>query len=205
MQPFFKDFPRTTYQEHIFTDNFKKNAHSQFSWTVCSTNCSKFFSSLILNIIDSYLLHKTKNTLFKSALTSHSYDLYSVLDNQKALKHTFQANTFKVKNFLNNFSRTGTDIWGLFYKKKNCANPVLTCKGPHWLVSLQSSSLGHSGGGAGKGEVSLQLHLWNLNSASNSPMAPRRLSCQISTNQHEVETSAHVNIHWKTCKGKCQG
>ena len=27
-----------------------------------------------------------------------SYDLYSVLDDQKALKNTFQANTFKVKN-----------------------------------------------------------------------------------------------------------
>ena len=29
-------------------------------------------------------------------------------------------------------------------------------------------------------------------------MAPRRLSCQISANQREVETSANVNKHWKT-------
>ena len=33
-----------------------------------------------------------------------------------------------------------------------------------------------------------QLHLWNLNSTSNSSVAPRRLSCQISANQHEAET-----------------
>ena len=29
-------------------------------------------------------------------------------------------------------------------------------------------------------------------------LAPRRLSCQISTNQREAETSANVNKHWKT-------
>ena len=32
-----------------------------------------------------------------------------------------------------------------------------------------------------------------FNSTSNSPVVPRRLSCQISDNQHEVETSANVN------------
>ena len=48
---------------------------------------------------------------------------------------------------------------------------------------------------------SLQLRFWNLNSTSNSPVAPRRLSCQISTNQREAETSANVNKHWKT-RGK---
>ena len=51
----------------------------------------------------------------------------------------------------------------------------------------------------GKRRESLQLHLWNLNSTSNSPVAPHWLSCQISANQHEVETSANVNKHWKTC------
>ena len=45
---------------------------------------------------------------------------------------------------------------------------------------------------------SLQLRLWNLNSPSNSPMAPHWLSCQISTNQHEVEMSVKVNKHWET-------
>ena len=51
----------------------------------------------------------------------------------------------------------------------------------------------------GKSKESLQLRLWNLNSTSNSPVAPRRLSCQISANQREAETSAIVNKHWKTC------
>ena len=42
------------------------------------------------------------------------------------------------------------------------------------------------------------LHLWNLNSTPNSPVAPRRLSCQISANQREAETRANVKKHWKT-------
>ena len=35
-------------------------------------------------------------------------------------------------------------------------------------------------------------------STSNSPVAPRRLSCQISANQREAETSANVNKHRKS-------
>ena len=50
----------------------------------------------------------------------------------------------------------------------------------------------------GKGNESLQLRLWNFNSTSNFPVAPRRLSCQISANQREEETSANVSKHWKT-------
>ena len=37
--------------------------------------------------------------------------------------------------------------------------------------------------------------LWNLNSTPNSPVDPRRLSCQIFANQGEAETSANVNKH----------
>ena len=39
----------------------------------------------------------------------------------------------------------------------------------------------------GKMNESLQLRLWNFNSTSNSPVAPRRLSCQIPANQWEAE------------------
>ena len=46
-----------------------------------------------------------------------------------------------------------------------------------------------------KRKESLQLSLWNLNSTSNSPVAPRRLSFQISANQREAETSTNVNKH----------
>ena len=35
----------------------------------------------------------------------------------------------------------------------------------------------------------------NLNSTSNSPMAPLRLSCQISANQREAETSAKITTN----------
>ena len=52
--------------------------------------------------------------------------------------------------------------------------------------SLGASSPGRSGGEAGKGRRA-------CNYVSNSPVAPRRLSCQISANQHEAETSANVN------------
>ena len=61
---------------------------------------------------------------------------------------------------------------------------------------LQVSSPGHSGGGAGK--LLLELLLWNLNSTSNSPVAPRQISCQISANQRKAEMSWSVKKHWKT-------
>ena len=44
----------------------------------------------------------------------------------------------------------------------------------------------------GKRKESLQLRLWNLNSTSKSPVGPGRLSCQLSANQREAETSANV-------------
>ena len=50
-----------------------------------------------------------------------------------------------------------------------------------------------TGGGTEK-ERNVQLRLWNF---SNSPVAPGQLSCQISANQREVETSANINKHWK--------
>ena len=53
-------------------------------------------------------------------------------------------------------------------------------------------------GRGGKRKESSQLRLWDLNSTSNSPVAPRWLSCQIFANQREAETNAIVNKHWKT-------
>ena len=50
----------------------------------------------------------------------------------------------------------------------------------------------------GKRKKSFQLRLWNLNSTSNSPVDPNRLSCQIYANQREAQTIANVNKHWKT-------
>ena len=66
------------------------------------------------------------------------------------------------------------------------------------FCSLRASSPGRSGGGAGKSKESSQLSLWNLNSTSNFPVTPRRLSCQISANKREAETSANVHKHSKT-------
>ena len=45
----------------------------------------------------------------------------------------------------------------------------------------------------GKRKENLQQRLWNLNSAYNSLVAPRRRSSQVSANQREVETSANKN------------
>ena len=56
--------------------------------------------------------------------------------------------------------------------------------------SLRASSPGRSGGGAGKGRRACNFA---TNSTSNSPVAPSRLSCHISANQREAETSANVN------------
>ena len=65
-------------------------------------------------------------------------------------------------------------------------------------MSLGASSPGRSGSGAGKGRRACNyISLWNLNSTSNSPVAPCRLSCQISANQRKVKTSVNVNKHLK--------
>ena len=80
------------------------------------------------------------------------------------------------------------------------------------LTSLWRSSRDTLAAGREKeGELTTTVHLWNLNSTSNSPEAPCRLSCQISNNQHKVDTSTNgkalvsafpkrvtnVNKHWK--------
>ena len=72
------------------------------------------------------------------------------------------------------------------------AYQVLACKQALWDALVA--------GWEKEGE--LELRLWNLNSASNFPVAPQWLSCQISTNQHKVGTSMNVNRHWKT-SAKC--
>ena len=59
--------------------------------------------------------------------------------------------------------------------------------------SRQAISPGRSSGE--KRKVSLQLRLWNLNSSSNSSVVTRRMSCQISANQREAETS-EKHVPW---------
>ena len=67
-----------------------------------------------------------------------------------------------------------------------------------FLISLRASSPGTL---AARWEMEEELATasleLNLNSTSNSPVVPRRLSCQISDNQHSAETRANVNKHWK--------
>ena len=58
------------------------------------------------------------------------------------------------------------------------------------LLSLRASSPGRS---SGEREKERELATTCL----EVPWAPRRLSCQISANQGEAETSASVNKHWK--------
>ena len=63
-----------------------------------------------------------------------------------------------------------------------------------FLISLQASSPGTKAAGREKGEeLATSSPELILNSTSNSPVVPRRLSCQLSDNQHEAETSANVN------------
>ena len=44
-----------------------------------------------------------------------------------------------------------------------------------------------------KRKESLQMRLWHLNPTSNFPVAPHGLSCQISINQCQAETSVNVS------------
>ena len=63
-------------------------------------------------------------------------------------------------------------------------------------VACEQALRGSLAAGREKEEELIQLlRLWNLNSTSNSPVALRRLSCQISANQREAETSANANKH----------
>ena len=61
--------------------------------------------------------------------------------------------------------------------------------------SLRASSPGAPAVEREKEEELANISLWNLNSTSNFPVVPRRLSCQISANQREAETSTNVNKH----------
>ena len=64
-------------------------------------------------------------------------------------------------------------------------------------MSKLSGALWQQGG---KRKERLQLRLWNLNFASNFPVAPCQLSCQISANRHEAETSANEQTLKSTWK-----
>ena len=59
----------------------------------------------------------------------------------------------------------------------------------YYPASKLSGALWRRGG---KRKESLQIRLSKLNSTSNAPVAPRQLSCPISANQREAETSANV-------------
>ena len=106
-------------------------------------------------------------------------------------------------------SRFFGDAYGLLSSRKFASmgtwrNDLLSIDGcgikDYWgVINLRASSPGQGVWERGeKRKESLQLHLWNLNSTSNSPVDPRRLSRQISPNQREAETNANVNKHWKT-------
>ena len=87
-----------------------------------------------------------------------------------------------------------------FIKKNTCALEVKESVYGQWRTELKVPQPASKLSGAlwrrgGKRKESLQLRLLNLNSTSNSSVAPRRLSCQISANQREAETSANVTKH----------
>ena len=60
-----------------------------------------------------------------------------------------------------------------------------------WVLACEQALRGALAAGREK-EGELATTSLNLNSTSNSPVAPSRLSCQISANQREAETSANV-------------
>ena len=80
--------------------------------------------------------------------------------------------------------------WGIVLKKgRECeiSFPPPPPPPPGSSASKLSGALWRRGGKEGV--------LAKLNSTSNSPVAPRQLSCQISANQREARTSANVNKH----------
>ena len=93
----------------------------------------------------------------------------------------------------------------LFLDYLRCRKAIISCQLVPLLASTFSSLLilgslnqpasklsGALWRQGGKRKESLELHLWNFHSTSNSPVALPRLSCQISANQHEAEMSVNV-------------
>ena len=103
----FKDLSRTTFNfEGPTTRNVISHIAKKCTFSVHSNKTIKLelfpsppspYFSVHLSQFNSWFLYKTKNTLHKSLWTSLSYDLYFVLENQKALRNTFQATTFNVE------------------------------------------------------------------------------------------------------------
>ena len=79
--------------------------------------------------------------------------------------------------------------------------PLLKCYN-FYKSSQQGELSGALWWQGGRKKESLQHVSGIWYSTSNSPVAPRRLSCQISTNQCEAEKSANVNEHWKKTNKK---
>ena len=71
-------------------------------------------------------------------------------------------------------------MWWWILSLVNTWERCLFSQWHRWPASKLSGALWRRGR---KRKESLQLRLWNLNSISNSPVAPRQLSCQISANQ----------------------
>ena len=111
---------------------------------------------------------------------------------------------------LTNFGRF-CDSFKMVYapvKRKFCSQASdrrlkRSCSNAGSLLPCKQALLGALAAGREKeGELATS---WNLNCASNSPVAPRRLSCQIAANKREAETSADVKQHRKTRESTRQG
>ena len=79
---------------------------------------------------------------------------------------------------IKNKGRLGTGYNSLLSLRANFSSPGRSSGGREHEREIATTSL----------EFEFQLQF---------PWAPRRLSCQISDNQGEAETSANVNKHWK--------
>ena len=110
--------------------------------------------------LETLSLHSLKLNLCKSPLTSLSYDLYSVLDNQKALNNTFQTTTFKVEENLRPFQ-------GLPLKFKEFSRLCESCK-IGLIISLHKAPGFPLVQGCGKPNLPHSLHRWS--NLSNPPI-----------------------------------
>ena len=131
---------------------------------------------------------------FPDLLANFCYSLQSLLNLLFLLFFLFLIYIFKNLRFWsqetrNRGGRRAKTSSGRFSYLLAKAVPYLSDQ----LASKLSGALWRRGG-----KRSLHFRLWNLNSASNSPVALLRLSCQISANQREAETITNVNKHCKT-------
>ena len=119
-----------------------------------------------------------KITLICLICSVQSSSVFKIKDGDYQTLHCRLKQIVDVKQHLNGLTRLAKKT--IVVRRPISAQPVSKLSEALWRRGRKR-----------KETVATTSLLWRLDSTSNSPVAPRRLSCQISANQREEETSAN--------------